>query len=97
MTANEPNGLHITTTSLTPGQKGVAYKMKLAATGGTAPYTWSLKTGTLPPGLTLGTAGKITGTPTKKGSYSVTFKVTDSASPKDKATVTLTLVIDPAP
>ena len=63
VTANEPNGLHITTTSLTPGQKNVAYNARLAATGGTAPYTWSLKTGsTLPPGMTLGSGGKLSGT-----------------------------------
>jgi hypothetical protein len=98
VTANEPNGLHITTTSLTPGQKSVAYKGKLTATGGTAPYTWGLTaSSSMPPGLTLGSTGKITGTPTKKGTYSVTIKVTDSASPKDKATATFTLVIDPAP
>ena len=97
-TVSASAGLHITTTSLTPGQKNVAYNMKLAATGGTAPYSWSLaaSSGALPPGLTLGGAGKISGTPTKKGTYSLTFKVTDAASPKDKATATLTLVIDPA-
>ena len=89
------NGLHITTTSLTPGEKGVAYKVKLAATGGTAPYTWSLKTGPMPPGLTLSSNGKIAGTPTKKGTYTLTFKVADSASPKGKATATLTLHIEP--
>ncbi len=87
-------GLHITTTSLTPGEKGVAYKMKLAATGGTAPYTWSLASGSkLPTGLTLSSAGKLGGTPTQKGTFTLTFKVADSANPKDKATATLTLHI----
>ena len=95
VTANEPNGLVITTTSLTPGEKNVHYTAKLAATGGTAPYTWSIKSGTLPTGLSLTAAGKISGTPTKRSSSTLTFKVTDSASPKNHATVTLTLVIDP--
>ncbi len=94
-TVSAATGLHITTTTLTPGQKGVAYKFKLAAAGGTAPYTWSLKTGPMPPGLTLSSTGKIAGTPTKKGTYTLTFKVADSASPKNKATATLTLHIDP--
>ena len=86
-------GLQITTSSLPDGQKGVAYKVKLAATGGTAPYTWSLKTGPLPPGLTLSTNGKLAGTPTKRGTYTMTFRVADSASPKGQATATLTLHI----
>ena len=92
-TVSATTGLHITTMTLTPGEKGVAYKVKLAATGGTAPYTWSLKTGPLPPGLTLSTNGKLAGTPTKKGTYTLTFRVADSASPKGKATATLTLHI----
>jgi hypothetical protein len=92
-TVSATGGLHVTTTSLTPGQKGVAYKFKLAATGGTAPYTWSLKTGPLPTGLTLSSTGKIAGTPTKSGTYTLTFKVVDSSSPTVKATATLTLHI----
>ena len=94
-TVTAATGLQITTTTLTPGQvKSVAYKVKLAATGGTAPYTWNLKTGPLPPGLTLSSNGKLAGTPTKKGTYTLTFRVTDSASPKGKATATLSLRID---
>ena len=95
VSATEPNGLHITTTSLTPAEKGVAYKVKLTAAGGVGSYTWSIKSGALPAGLTLNTNGKITGTPTKQGSFPITFKVVDSASPKDKATAMLTLVVDP--
>jgi hypothetical protein len=42
------------------------------------PFTWTVASGTLPPGLTLSSAGTITGTPTKAGTFTFTLKVTDS-------------------
>jgi hypothetical protein len=42
------------------------------------PFTWTVVSGTLPPGLTLSSAGTITGTPTKAGTFTFTEKVTDS-------------------
>jgi hypothetical protein len=68
---------------------GTAYSQTLTATGGTAPYTWSLVSsststgistgGTLPPGLTLNaSSGAITGTPTTAGTYAFTIQATDS-------------------
>ena len=53
----------------------------LSATGGTTPYTWSIASGNLPPGLTLNAAqGVISGTPTTLGNYSFTVQVTDAKS-----------------
>jgi hypothetical protein len=52
---------------LAVGSPGVAYSATLAAAGGTGPYTWTVAAGALPPGLTLSTAGAITGTPTSGG------------------------------
>src|SRR5690606_16282714 len=53
------------------------YAEILAASGGTAPYTWSV-TGSLPGGLSLdGATGLISGTPTAVGSFSFTVEVTD--------------------
>ena len=42
---------------------GAAYNQALAATGGTGPYTWALATGALPAGLSISSAGVVSGTP----------------------------------
>ena len=60
------------------GDIGFTYNVQLTATGGTAPYTWTITTGSLPPGLTMSSSGMITGTPTQTGNYSVNFHVTDA-------------------
>ncbi len=73
-------GLSVTTNSVPNGTAGTAYSTTLAATGGTSPYTWSVSTGTLPAGLTLSSAGAITGTPTASGPSTFTAQVKDSAS-----------------
>lgn len=59
---------------------GVAYSQTLTATGGVPPYTWQVVSGSWPAGLSMSTAGAITGTPAAAGSYAFTTKVTDSAS-----------------
>jgi hypothetical protein len=69
--------LSITTTSITSGTVGVAYNATLAATGGASPYTWSVTSGTLP-GVTLSTAGALSGTPTTSGAYTFGIQVVDS-------------------
>jgi hypothetical protein len=69
----------ITTSSLPDGKVDVAYSSTLAATGGTTPYTWSILSGQLPPGVGLGTStGIISGTPSVAGTYNVTMAVTDA-------------------
>jgi hypothetical protein len=68
--------LTITTASPLPsGTVAVAYSQALAATGGLAPYTWSLASGALPTGWTLSSAGLISGTTTLAGVYNFTAKV----------------------
>lgn len=58
---------------------GTAYSQTLSASGGTAPYTFSA-TGSLPPGLTLGAGGTLSGTPTTAGDFSFTATATDADS-----------------
>ena len=69
--------LVISTGSLPDGQVAVAYSQTLQASGGTAPYTWSLAAGSLPAGITLSSAGQISGTPTVAGTSNFTVKVVD--------------------
>ena len=65
----------------------------LVAKNGEPPYTWARTSGTLPPGLTLGTDATIQGIPTTTGSFAFTAKVTDSYSPATTATKSLTLIV----
>src|SRR2546425_2376591 len=83
--------LSITTTSLPSGTVGVAYSTTLSATGGTPPYTWSLTTGSLPPGLALSTSGTISGTPTAAGSYTFTIQASDSVGQKASQAFTVSV------
>ncbi len=75
-------GLTITTNSPLPqGTVGTSYSQTIAASGGTAPYTWSLSSGSLPTGLTLNAGtGTISGTPSAVGNTTFTVRVSDSAS-----------------
>lgn len=68
-----------TTCPLTEAVINVAYTKTLTATGGTAPYTWSIVGGALPNGLVLhGATGIIDGTATEMGTFGIIIKVTDS-------------------
>jgi hypothetical protein len=98
LTVNAVTPLSVSTSSLPAGQVGAAYSTTLAATGGTAPYSWTLTSGMLPSGLALASSGAITGTPTAAASnVALTFKVTDSGNPVQSTTVNLSLTIAAAP
>ncbi len=72
--------LGILTSSLPAATIGNPYSAILTATGGNSPYAWTLDSGTLPPGVTLNSAGVISGTPgpTSLASYVFTARVNDS-------------------
>ena len=84
----------ITTTALPDGHRLSSYSSALAVSGGTAPLTWSVISGSLPPGLTLNpTTGVIAGTPTKRGTWSFTVLVIDAATPATSSTKALSIRI----
>jgi hypothetical protein len=59
-----------------------------------APYSWTVKSGTLPAGLSLSAAGVIAGTPTTAGAANVTVQVSDSETmPQTAVSGSLTLAI----
>ena len=69
---------------------GTAYSYQLAATGGSASYTWQVTGGTLPDGLTLSTAGLVSGVPAKTGAFSAEVRATSGAQ-TDSVTLALTV------
>jgi len=73
-------GLSITTATLPDPWAYVVYNQTLVATGGTTPYTWTVSAGTLCTGLTLSTAGVLSGAPTVHGPCTFTVLVTDALS-----------------
>ncbi|MDG5975563.1 hemagglutinin-like protein [Hydrogenophaga taeniospiralis CCUG 15921] len=80
---------------------GVAYSQTLTASGGIAPYSFALSSGSLPAGLTLGSGGALTGTATEVGSFNFTVTTTDSFSQVGSRAYTLvvgapTLTVSPA-
>lgn len=72
--------LSVASTSLVNAAQGSPYSAALAANGGVPPLTWSITSGSLPPGLVLtATTGQISGTPTTQGTFGFTIQVTDSS------------------
>ncbi|HEX4498354.1 MAG TPA: putative Ig domain-containing protein [Thermoanaerobaculia bacterium] len=75
--------------SLPDGTVGTQYTGKLTATKGNV--QWSLTQGILPPGLTLGSDGTISGTPTSAGPFKFTVAAAaDQGSPAARE-VTITI------
>ncbi len=68
---------------------GTAVSLQLAATGGTAPYTWTA-TG-LPTGLAITSAGKISGTTSAAGSFTVAVTAKDAAGKTGTASFSWTV------
>ena len=80
--------------ALLSGFIGGAYLQDLTATGGVTPYTWSLVSGSPPPGLAFsGASASIAGTPTSSAAaVTFTLKVTDSAGNSASQQYSLTVL-----
>lgn len=87
--------LVIVTTSVSAGTVNSGYAQSLMASGGKAPYVWSVATGTLPEGLSLSASGSLMGTPAQAGTATFTVRVLDAAG--NTADQAMTLMIAPAP
>lgn len=81
----------ITTGNLPAGIAGQAYTQTLAATGGLAPYAWSITSDNLPDGLTLSSDGVISGTPIGAGTTNITVQVAGGDAASSTASFSLTV------
>ncbi|MGA2986911.1 MAG: putative Ig domain-containing protein [Terriglobia bacterium] len=92
-----PGPLAITTSSLLDGTLNTPYNAKLAATGGTPPYAWSIATGAPPAGVALTSSlGAISGTPSSTGTAYFTVMVTDASPTPETQTQALSITVDNA-
>lgn len=106
-----PNGVSLWGTGVNPTALGIntfptlpastqnyPYQATLNATGGKAPYTWTLATGSsLPEGLALSSAGLISGSIAASvgvGNYVFTGRVTDSSTTAARMSKVFTLPVD---
>lgn len=62
------------------------------ASTGTAPYTFTVVGASLPTGLTLSTAGVLSGTPTAAGTFSAVIKATDAYGAEGQATFPINIL-----
>jgi len=69
---------------------GSAYDVVLVATGGQIPYTWQVAAGVLPPGLSLSSAGLISGVPQAAGQFAFSVRVADGSGRSASASFALT-------
>jgi hypothetical protein len=84
--------LSVTTTQLPQGVTGQSYSAQLQATGGEPPYAWAITSGTLPPGLTMTSAGVLSGIPTTAGSYPITVQASDQFNQTASANLSITVI-----
>ncbi|MFN7933993.1 MAG: putative Ig domain-containing protein [Bryobacteraceae bacterium] len=82
----------ITTQSLAAGTLGLLYEQALSASGGTAPYYWSISSGA-PSGLQLNQfTGVLNGVPAQSGTFTLLVTATDSVG--QQTTKQLTLIVN---
>src|SRR5215831_11154558 len=105
LTASTPMSLQVADSAImvapaSPPAGAVNYAypgFTFSASGGSPPYAW-VAAGTLPPGLTLGTDGTLSGTPTQIGAFSFSVTPTDSAqTPVKGPTLPVQVTINAAP
>ncbi|MGB6054080.1 MAG: putative Ig domain-containing protein, partial [Burkholderiaceae bacterium] len=78
LTVAPPPTISLAPASLPAGTVGTGYAATISASGGVAPYAYSVIAGALPPGMTLSGSGTLSGTPTAAGTFSFTLKAQDA-------------------
>jgi large repetitive protein len=97
---NQPLAINASGGTDLVGMVGGAFAQNFFLSGGAGPYTWSVASGQLPPGLSLKTFSdprdandELAGTPTTAGTYTFTMRLTDYAG--QQATQQFTVTIEP--
>ncbi len=93
-------GLSIDNQSVPPGTLNQAYSVQFTATsitnlnprqGSPASATWAIQSGSLPQGVSLSSAGVLTGTPTQTGAFTFVVRATGGGGAVDTETETLSV------
>jgi uncharacterized protein (TIGR03437 family) len=81
LTISIPSPLSMTAPSLPNGTVQVPYSGTVngSASGGNPPFQWSLRNGSLPPGIALSPTGILSGTPTLPGTFAFAIQATDGS------------------
>jgi hypothetical protein len=90
-----PAPLKLTLSSLPDGTVNVPYSQTIGVSGGTAPYSCTIVSGTLQQGLSL-TGCTVSGTPTVASTVNLMVKATDSSPTQETTTGPVSLTINPA-
>ena len=92
--AGQQSEVVITTSAAPSAIAGKNFTFSLVATGGSAPYSWHLVDGQLPPGLRLHPhSGAISGVPATAGEYHFTVAVADSGAPPLEVQRAMTIIV----
>jgi hypothetical protein len=83
------NGLAIMPATLTNATVGVPYTQTFSLTDGFGTVNYNVTAGALPPGMTLSTAGTLSGTPTATGTFNFSITTTDGSSCTKTAAYTM--------
>jgi uncharacterized protein YhjY with autotransporter beta-barrel domain len=83
--------------TLPDGMVGTLYSQSLGATQGTAPYTYTLVSGSLPGGVGLSNSGVLSGTTTTSGSFNFSIQARDFYGATGAQSYALLITPLPAP
>ena len=72
--------ISINPTTMPDGSVNTAYSQTLTASGGNAPYSYAISSGALPTGLSLSSAGLLSGTPTQSGTFNFSVMASDTTA-----------------
>jgi large repetitive protein len=85
--------MSIVTQTVKPATAAKSFFYSLAAANAQGTTTWTITSGSLPPGIMMSTMGFISGTSNSLGTYPFTVQVTDTTSPPQIVTADLEMQV----